>query len=87
MKVKFLETYTVKASDGRTFVSGEVYDLDEASAKHFLNKNRCEVYVEPPPVPAQEPATAEPIQEQDEAVQEEFQPKRNKRYSYRKEAE
>ena len=47
MKVRFLETYTVQALNGRTFVSGEVCDLEEASAQHFLKKNRCEVYVEP----------------------------------------
>ena len=83
MKVKFLETYTVKAADGRTFVAGEVYDLDDSSAKHFLNKRRCEVYVDPP-APVVEPVVDEPIQQQEESVQEGPQTKK-KRYSYREE--
>jgi hypothetical protein len=41
VKIRFLKTYTVKDEEGRTFHKGEVYDLPEASAAHFVNRRRA----------------------------------------------
>ncbi len=38
MKIKFLETRLVKDDTGTTFVKDEVYDLSEASAKHWISR-------------------------------------------------
>jgi len=43
MKVRFLETYKVKAADGPEYQAGEVYDLSEPSAQHFMRKGRAEL--------------------------------------------
>lgn len=56
MKIRFLETYQVKDQAGRTFHEGEVHDLPEPSARHFLRKNRAEVFAGEVPPLIQEPA-------------------------------
>ena len=38
MRIRFLDAYTVKAVDGKTYKKGQVVELDEASARHFLNR-------------------------------------------------
>ncbi len=38
MRIRFLDAYTVKAVDGKTYKKGQVVELDEASAQHFLNR-------------------------------------------------
>jgi hypothetical protein len=43
MKIKFLETYKVKAADGPEYKAGEIYDLPAPSAQHFLRKGRAEI--------------------------------------------
>ena len=59
MKIRFLETYTVKGRDGETFLQGKIYDLPGPSAQHFLNKGRAEIFVHEPEKPLEEetPAT------------------------------
>lgn len=43
MKIRFLETYSVKAAGGPTYSEGEVYDLPRPTAEHFLRKRRAEI--------------------------------------------
>jgi hypothetical protein len=38
MRIRFLEAYVVNAVDGKTYKKGQVVELSEASAWHFLNK-------------------------------------------------
>jgi hypothetical protein len=38
MKIRFLQTYTVKADGGETYKEGKVYDLPDPTAQHFLKK-------------------------------------------------
>ena len=38
MRIRFLDAYTVKAVDGKTYKKGQVVELDELSARHFLNR-------------------------------------------------
>jgi hypothetical protein len=38
MKIRFLDAYTVKAVDGKTYKKGQVVEFDEVSAQHFLNR-------------------------------------------------
>lgn len=38
MKVRFLDAYTVKAVDGPSYKKGQVVDVGELSAQHFLNR-------------------------------------------------
>ncbi len=38
MRIRFLEAYTVKAVDGKTYKKGQVVDVEEVSARHFLNR-------------------------------------------------
>lgn len=38
MKIRFLDAYTVQAVDGQTYKKGQVVELDELSAQHFLNR-------------------------------------------------
>lgn len=38
MKVKFLQTRTVKAVDGETFEEGRVYDLPDDSADRWIRR-------------------------------------------------
>jgi len=39
MKIRFLQTYTVKADGGETYEEGKVYDLPDPTAQHFLKKH------------------------------------------------
>ena len=55
MKVRFLETYKVKDQEGRTFLQGEVYDLPDSTALHFVRRGRAEVFVPEPAAKAPEP--------------------------------
>lgn len=56
MKIRFLENYKVKAVDGEEYTKDKVYDLNEKSCFHFVNKNVAE-FVEGFPV-SQEKTTA-----------------------------
>jgi len=47
MKIRFKETYRVKAENGPEYQAGEVYDLPELSAKHFLRKGRAVIVTGP----------------------------------------
>lgn len=38
MRIRFLVAYTVKAKDGQTYKKGEIVDVGELSARHFLNR-------------------------------------------------
>lgn len=38
MKIRFLDVYTVKAVDGKTYKKGQVVELNDLSAQHFLNR-------------------------------------------------
>lgn len=38
MKVRFLQTVTVKAQDGETFEEGKVYDLVETSGARWIKR-------------------------------------------------
>lgn len=39
MRIRFTETRAVKDEIGRVFKEGEVYDLPEDSAQHWLSRN------------------------------------------------
>lgn len=43
MKIRFLKDYQVQAENGESYKAGEVYDLPDLSAKHFLRKGRAEI--------------------------------------------
>lgn len=47
MFVRFLQTRTVKAIDGKTFFAGEVYELSEESARRWLRRGVAEIYAKP----------------------------------------
>ncbi len=38
MRIRFIQTRTVKAVDGQTYESGKVYDLPDASALRWLRR-------------------------------------------------
>lgn len=38
MKIKFLKSHTVQDQDGTSYKAGEVYDLPDGTAKHFLRR-------------------------------------------------
>ena len=42
MKIRFLQTRLVKDDTGTTFAKGEVYDLPQASADHWLSRGVAE---------------------------------------------
>lgn len=42
MKVKFLRDYTVQDCDGCEYTEGQVVDLPDASAQHFINRGIAE---------------------------------------------
>lgn len=46
MFVRFLQTRTVKAIDGKTFCAGEVYELPEESARRWLRRGVVEIYAQ-----------------------------------------
>ena len=55
MKIRFLQDYQVKAEGGEIYKAGEVYDLPELTAQHFLRRvGRAKV------VPENKPAIDEP---------------------------
>ena len=43
MKIKFLETCKVKAENGETFSEGKTYEVNEASANHWVRRGKAEV--------------------------------------------
>jgi len=43
MKIRFLKDYKVQAENSPFYKAGEVYDLPELSANHFLRKGRAEI--------------------------------------------
>lgn len=47
MKIKFLDPYQVKDAGGKLYLAGEVVELSEASARHFLRRSAAEVYAGP----------------------------------------
>ena len=61
MRVRFLETYTVKDDEGTTFQKDKTYDMKPPSARHFINKRvAVEVSSAQPIVP--ETASVEPAE-------------------------
>lgn len=60
MKIRFLETYTVKAQGGATYQKDDVLDFPEPTARHFLQRGRAEVFV---PAPEPLPVIPEPVKE------------------------
>lgn len=42
MKIKFLKNYTVQDAAGTEYQKDKTYDLDDRSAKHFLNRRLAE---------------------------------------------
>jgi len=46
VKIQFLETYQVKDQEGKIYREGEIYDLPEPSARHFLRKSRAKICLE-----------------------------------------
>lgn len=67
MRVRFLQSYTVQAAGGETYLEGQVYDLPDATARHFLRKRRAEICNEPVKI-KQVPTVAELPPEIGEAV-------------------
>ena len=55
MFVRFSETYTVKAADGKTYDKGKTYELSAVTCRHFVNKG---VAVVIPSAGSAEPETA-----------------------------
>ena len=45
-KVKFLRKYKVNDEEGREYAEGEIVDLSEGSAKHFIDREAAEEYSE-----------------------------------------
>ena len=45
VSVKFLKDYTVKAENGATYKKGEVYEMSDAGASHFVNRQAAEIFV------------------------------------------
>jgi len=53
MKIRFSRDYQVKAVNGPFYKEGEIYDLPEASARHFVRRGAAvEVDKRPAPEPA-----------------------------------
>ena len=42
MKVKFLRNYTVKDEEAAFFEEGKIYEMNDASARHFINRRAAE---------------------------------------------
>ena len=61
MKIKFLRDYRVKDAEGASYTAGEVRELTDASARHFIVRGAAEEIVGgiEPPAPAEE-AEAKP---------------------------
>jgi len=72
-KITFLIDYAVDAEGGETYAAGDVVDLPEASAEHFVKRGVAEAIepkrrgrpkkppaAEPTPTPAAEPAPTPP---------------------------
>ena len=38
MQIKFTRDYTVKDHEGDTFVAGQIFDMREDSARHFISR-------------------------------------------------
>lgn len=55
MKVRFLQTRTVQAVDGETYQQGQVYDLPEASARRWIERNAAVAAAEGDATPAAAP--------------------------------
>lgn len=49
MRVVFLETVTVQAVDGETYVKGQVYDLPDTSAERWLRRGTAVLESDAPP--------------------------------------
>ncbi len=47
--VKFLRHYTVRDDSGTQFTKGQVVEVTEASAQHFLNRGAVERVAKPKP--------------------------------------
>lgn len=58
MKVRFLQTRTVQAVDGETYQQGQVYDLPEASARRWIERNAAAAVAEGEPAPASAAASS-----------------------------
>jgi hypothetical protein len=43
VKVKFLRTYTVNDEEAFRYEEGKVYEMSEASARHFVNREAAKV--------------------------------------------
>ncbi|AGW13820.1 hypothetical protein [Megalodesulfovibrio gigas] len=40
-RVRFIEDYVVKDREGRQFKAGQIYDLSEDGARHFISRGRA----------------------------------------------
>lgn len=49
MKIRFTHAYKVKDEEAREFSPGDVVDVSEASANHFINRGVAELHVEEKP--------------------------------------
>ena len=56
MKIKFIRDYKVNDAEGQRFKVGEIRELTEASARHFITRMAAEEIVGSvePPTPAEE---------------------------------
>lgn len=60
MKVKFTRDYTVKNEEAAHYEKGKTYEMNDASAKHFINRRAAEKVMsgsvsEPSTLPVSEP--------------------------------
>jgi hypothetical protein len=66
LKIRFLQDYQVRDTQGQAFKKGEIYDLTPESARHFLTRRRAEIVaVEKPkiaPEPVPEKAAGPPLE-------------------------
>lgn len=49
MKIKFTRAYKVQDEKGKEYAPGDVVDVSEDSANHFINRGVAELHVEEKP--------------------------------------
>lgn len=58
--VEFLHDYTVKDGTGTTYLKGKVYEMNRASADHFINRRRAKEIDAPGYVVPAQPKSPDP---------------------------